>query len=164
MDGEADYDIIKYEKLTSSWNKDPTAFLSLYYSLFYKKSQDLVIYVRQAPSKVCVLGMSTFPSQLARINMHTELVSQKVKKDTILCDLLDASDQIIGHVKAEMEGKLLELNSRFATESLDVLLGGNHFMDIGFIAIILPKVEDTAVQLRDFQTEDEYNSQRKQMS
>ncbi|KAI8644781.1 hypothetical protein BD408DRAFT_412877 [Parasitella parasitica] len=160
MNGEADYDTKKYEKLTSNWNNDPTAFLSLYYSLFYKKSQDLVMYVRQAPSKVCVLGMSTFPAQLARVNMHSELVSQKVKKDTILCDLLDVSDQIIGHVKAEMDGKLLELNSRFATESLDALLGGKHCMDIGFIAIILPKVEDTAVQLKDFQTEEEYFGQQ----
>lgn len=97
--------------------------------------------------------------------MHTQLVSDKVKKDTILCDLLDASDQVIGHVRAEMEGKLLELNSRFATESLDTLLGGKHHMDIGFIAIILPKIEDTAVQLKEFTPEEEYNNkQQQQMS
>ncbi|KAL7320041.1 hypothetical protein PS15m_003111 [Mucor circinelloides] len=165
MDAPADYDIKNYEKLTSNWNTDPTAFLSLYYSLFYKQSQDLTVYVRQAPSKVCVLGMHTYPSNLARIKMHTQLVSDKVKKDTILCDLLDASDQVIGHVRAEMEGKLLELNSRFATESLDTLLGGKHHMDIGFIAIILPKIEDTAVQLKEFTPEEEYNNkQQQQMS
>ncbi|KAF1797549.1 hypothetical protein V8B55DRAFT_1515228 [Mucor lusitanicus] len=158
MDAPADYDTKNYEKLTSNWNNDPTAFLSLYYSLFYKQSQDCTVYVRQAPSKVCVLGMSTYPPNLARIKMHTQLVSEKVKKDTILCDLLDASDQVIGHVRAEMDGKLLELNSRFATESLDTLLGGKHHMDIGFIAIILPKIEDTAVQLKEFTPEEEYNN------
>ncbi|CAO3626880.1 unnamed protein product [Mucor fragilis] len=162
MDAPADYDIKNYEKLTSNWNKDPTAFLSLYYSLFYKQSQDCTVYVRQTPSKVCVLGMSTYPSNVARIKMHTQLVSEKVKKDTVLCDLLDASDQVIGHVRAEMDGKLLELNSRFATESLDTLLGGKHHMDIGFIAIILPKIEDTAVQLKEFTPEEAYNNQQQQ--
>lgn len=61
-----------------------------------------------------------------------------------------------------MDGKLLELNSRFATESLDTLLGGKHHMDIGFIAIILPKIEDTAVQLKEFTPEEAYNNQQQQ--
>jgi glycine cleavage system H lipoate-binding protein len=148
MDDRADYDISQYASLTNPWHQDPTAYLDRYYTLYHKPStteQYASVYVRQSPNKICVLGISQPPANAHSVRMHTSLVNNKVKTDTILCDLLDEAGQVVQQVRAEMEGKLLELNSQCNT-----LLFNGHHMDTGFIAIIMPKVEDTKVQLKEF--------------
>ncbi|KAI9483420.1 MAG: hypothetical protein EXX96DRAFT_141650 [Benjaminiella poitrasii] len=161
MKEQADYNVNDYIPLTNTWQEDPTAYLNRYYTLFYKVSNDPArssVYVRQTPSKVCVLGINddSLIASIKKVRMYTNLVGNKVKADTILCDLLDQDDQIVSQVRAEMEGKLLELNKRFTNESCESLLGKGHHIDIGFIAIILPKTENTEIQLRDFQTAEEF--------
>jgi glycine cleavage system H lipoate-binding protein len=149
MDDRADYDIAQYATLTDSWHQDPTAYLDRYYTLYHKAStapeQFASVYVRQSPNKICVLGISQPPSNVRSVRMHTSLVNNKVKTGTVLCDLLDEAGQVVQQVRAEMEGKLLELNN----QCNELLLNGHH-MDTGFIAIIMPKVEDTKVQLNEF--------------
>ncbi|KAI8967775.1 hypothetical protein BDF20DRAFT_917378 [Mycotypha africana] len=168
-DDSADYNVADYKDLTENWHCDPTAYLHRYYSLYFKKanaSSDAVnVYVRQAPSKVCVLGMSEPPEGIRALKLHTELIGEKVKPDTILCDLMDKDGKLIGHVRAEMEGKLLELNTRLTLteeqqeeDMIDSLLyKEKHHMVIGFIGIILPRFEDTAKQLREFVEETKNN-------
>ncbi|KAI7908127.1 uncharacterized protein BX663DRAFT_493065 [Cokeromyces recurvatus] len=167
MKDQVDYNVNDYISLTKIWQEDPTAYLSRYYSLFYKTSNEPLnrasIYVRQTPSKVCVLGISdvSLMNDVDQVRLYTNHIGNKVKSDTILCDLINKDGQVISHVRAEMEGKLLELNKRFEEkESCQSLLKDGHHMDIGFIAIILPKTEDTKIQLKDFQTEEEYNIEK----
>jgi glycine cleavage system H lipoate-binding protein len=162
MDDSADYEIKDYFELTNNWHGDPTAYLNRYYSLFYKinnnKEQDSFtsdIYVRQSPNKICVLGIVNPSTDIHSVVMNKKLVGEKVKRDTILCELRDAQDNVIGQVKAQMEGKLLELNSRFEKEGNSLLLNGHH-MDTGFIAVIMPKTDETKIQLKGYQTEEEY--------
>lgn len=163
MDAPADYDIKDYAELTNNWNKDPTAYLNRYYSLYYKTVDNEAdtlansIYVRQSPNKVCVLGIVSPSTDIVKVVMNKKLIGDKVKKNSILCEFKDAQDNVVGHVKAEMEGKLLELNSRFEKEGTSLLANGHH-MDTGFIAIILPRVDDTKVQLKGYQTEQEYRT------
>jgi glycine cleavage system H lipoate-binding protein len=163
MDDQADYNINDYAEITKSWNRDPTAYLNRYYSLYYKtlnKEEDplaIDIYVRQPPNKICVLGIANPSSDIVSIVMNKRLVGEKVKKHTVLCELKDAQDNVIGQVKAYMEGKLLELNSRFEKEGNSLLLNGHH-MDTGFIAIIMPKSDETKIQLKEYQTEEEYKN------
>ncbi|KAI9361036.1 hypothetical protein BD770DRAFT_384007 [Pilaira anomala] len=161
MDEPADYDINDYSELTKDWNRDPTAYLSRYYELYYKsvnKDFDPLandLYVRQSPNKICVLGISNPSTDIEKIVMNQQLVGNKVTRNTVLCTFENAQGQVVGHVKAEMEGKLLELNNRFEKEGKSLLFQGHH-MDTGFIAIILPKTDDTKVQLKGYQTEQEY--------
>lgn len=163
MDDHLDYDTNDYAEETKNWNRDPTAYLSRYYSLFYKtvtKEQDPLnvdVYVRQSPNLICVVGIANPSADIVKVVMNTDKVGKKVKKFSILCSLLDAQGVTIGHVRANMEGKLLELNDRFLEEGNSLLLNGYH-MDTGFIGIIMPKSEDNAVQLRDFMTEEEYKN------
>ncbi|KAI7879233.1 uncharacterized protein EV154DRAFT_524786 [Mucor mucedo] len=163
MDAPADYDIKDYAQLTNNWSKDPTAYLDRYYSLYYKtvdtEADPLAnsVYVRQSPNKVCVLGIVSPSTDIVKVVLNKNLVGEKVKKNTILCEFKDAQDNVVGHVKAEMEGKLLELNSRLEKEGTSLLANGHH-MDTGFIAIILPRVDDTKVQLKGYQTEQEYKA------
>lgn len=161
MDDQPDYDITQYSELTANWHKDPTAYLDRYYSLYYKtvdKEQDPLatnVYVRQSPNKICVLGITNPSTDIAKVSLNKSLVGEKVKHGTILCELLSVEGAVIGHVKAEMEGKLLELNTRLEKEGCGLLLNGHH-MDTGFIAIIMPKIDDTKAQLAGYQTEEEY--------
>ncbi|CAO3640461.1 unnamed protein product [Mucor hiemalis] len=163
MDDQADYDITQYSELTANWHKDPTAFLDCYYSLYYKtvnKEQDPLatnVYVRQSPNKICVLGITNPSTDIESVVFERSLVGEKVKKGTVLCELLNTEGFVIGHVKAEMEGKLLELNTRLEKEGCTLLLNGHH-MDTGYIAIIMPKVDNTKVQLAGYQTEEEYKN------
>ncbi|GAA5811348.1 hypothetical protein MFLAVUS_004781 [Mucor flavus] len=161
MDEPADYDIKDYSELTNDWNRDPTAYLNRYYSLYYKsvnKESDPLasdVYVRQSPNKICVLGISNPSTDIEKIVMNTSLIGEKVKKNTTLCTFENKQGEVIGHVKAEMEGKLLELNDRFKKEGRSLLFNGHH-MDTGFIAIILPKTDETKIQLKGYQTAEEY--------
>ncbi|KAI8068127.1 uncharacterized protein B0P05DRAFT_551874 [Gilbertella persicaria] len=146
----ADYDSKQYEAIIASWQQDSTAYLNRYYDLYYKQSNDTLatsVYVRQSPNKICVLGI-TQPPAFDSIHLRVELIGEKVKTDTVLCEL-SKEGQIVGQVRAEMEGKLLELNQRYNTEDPQSLMRDH--MDIGFIAIIMPKTEDSAVQLKEFE-------------
>ncbi|OBZ88947.1 hypothetical protein A0J61_03001 [Choanephora cucurbitarum] len=147
----ADYDSKHYLETTATWQQDPTAYLSRYYELYTKQvNHDLStnVYVRQSPNKICVLGMTDPPAGIDQVSLYTDLVGQKVKKDTILCDLMQEG-KVMGHVRAEMEGKLLELNAKYQTDDISSLIRDH--MDIGFIAIIMPKIEDSSVQLKEFE-------------
>ena len=163
MDDPADYNVSEYADLTKTWHQDPTAYLDRYYTLFYKitnKELDPLntdVYVRQSPNKICVLGIAKASSDIKQVKLRNDLVGQKVRYDTILCELLDQDHNVIGHVKAEMEGKLLELN-RHLEKDIGLLSDGHH-MDTGFIGIIMPKTEDTKFQLKGYLTEAEYKQQ-----
>lgn len=147
MEAAADYKVSDYLELTKPWHDNPLTFLSRYYTLHYKKAslpQTADIYVRQTPSKVIVLGV-TCPN-IVNVIFNTDLIGKKVKPDSVLAELVDDQDQIFT-VRAEMEGKLLELNSKLVDEPS--LLG--HYS--GFIGLILPKIEDSSVLLKDFTSE-----------
>lgn len=159
MEEAADYKVADYLELTAPWNKNPTSYLTRYYTLFYKKvtqnPQAVDVYVRQTPSKVCVLGVASPPEGVKKVKLNTDLVGNKVKHDSVLAELLDDQDQIVAIVRAEMEGKLLELNTRLLDE-LDTLFKDGQHLHTGFIGIILPKVENTAIQLKEFMSDEEY--------
>ncbi|KAI8986576.1 hypothetical protein BDB01DRAFT_834546 [Pilobolus umbonatus] len=158
-----DYDSAEYVQLTKTWNTDPTAYLSRYYTLHYKrvdKARDPLrchVYVRQSPNKICVLGIheQDIINRVHSIHMNRDLIGQNVKLHTILCTLKDKEDKEIGVMCAEMDGKLLELNTRLDSPEGPLLLQ-SHFMDTAHIAIILPKSDDTSVQLKYYLTEEEY--------
>lgn len=158
----ADYSVSDYLELTSPWNQNPMAFLRRYYTLFYKKAsqdpQSVDIYVRQTPSKVCVVGVVSPPEGITKVRLNTDLIGNKVKNDSVLAELLDSEDQVKVIVRAEMEGKLLELNTRLVDE-LDILFKNGQHLQCGFIGVILPKVEDTSIQLKEFLSEEEYQEQ-----
>jgi glycine cleavage system H lipoate-binding protein len=151
------YDASKFYNLTKDWNNDPTAFLSLYYSLHFKvidKSEDPLssnVYVRQSPNKICVLGIVEPPKEYTTIVLSKSLIGEKVKADTVLVEFKNG-ETVVGHVKAQMDGKLLELNDRLEEEDL---LHSNA-MDTGFIAVIMPRSEETSVQLEGYVTKEEY--------
>ncbi|KAI8362780.1 hypothetical protein BD560DRAFT_404075 [Blakeslea trispora] len=144
----ADYDSKHYLETTATWQQDPTAYLSRYYELYSKQADPednlaTSVYIRQSPNKICVLGMSEPPADIDQVHLYTELVGEKVKKNTVLCDL-KREGQLVGQVRAEIEGKLLELNLKYQTEDIASLIRDH--MDIGFIGIIMPKIEELSVQ------------------
>ncbi|KAG1049774.1 hypothetical protein G6F43_007921 [Rhizopus delemar] len=141
-----DYDIKPFLESTADWNKDPNAYLKRYYSLYHKRGQEgeIDVYVRQAPNKICVLGLLEPSRDYKSIKFNTELIGEKIKRDTVLCELLDGEGQTVASVKAHMEGKLLELHTELV-DNLDLLF--NRSLDHGFIAVIMPKHEDSTIQL-----------------
>lgn len=137
-----DYDVTPYLEITAEWNKDDKAYLKRYYTLYYKDD----IYVRQSPNKICVLGLRQ-PSDIKEIKFKTELVGEKVKPTTVICELMTNENEIIP-VCANMEGKLLELHTELA-ENINLLI--TRSLDLGFIAVIMPKYEETSIQLAGYE-------------
>ncbi|KAL0081776.1 hypothetical protein J3Q64DRAFT_1756191 [Phycomyces blakesleeanus] len=173
----ADYDISKYTDRVSLWSNDPNAHLSGYFTLYYHVESELTptkpdtilgdIYVRQAPNKICVLGLSPshpFIVSSSSLNkddlkkecnvvLATELVGTKVTYDTTIAQIIVG--QITYLIKARMQGQLLELNPRLK-DTPELLW--EHTMDTGYIAVIMSRVDDTKQQLKGYLTEEEYNT------
>lgn len=142
------YDAQPFMELTAEWNKDPNAYLKRYYTLYYKKEDNL--YVRQAPNKICVLGLlEASADSIKSIKFNTDLIGQNIKKNTVLCELTGSDDQTRS-VQAFMDGKLLEFNTAL-TDNLDLLF--NRSLDYGFLAVIMPKHENSSIQLQEYQTD-----------
>ncbi|KAI7881537.1 hypothetical protein K492DRAFT_176995 [Lichtheimia hyalospora FSU 10163] len=155
-----DYDIEQHFDLVSSWSKDPTAYLSRYYTLHFHwdKQQDLnreqVVYVRQAPNKVCIVGVTSEHAALKQqdVQVIPKLeAGANVKPETVLCDIV-AGDTTYT-VRAHMRGKLLEYNPRMTTPLLQ-----EKTMTEGYLAVILPFHEDPTIQLKEFINHEEFNT------
>ncbi|KAL0075402.1 hypothetical protein F4703DRAFT_1744202 [Phycomyces blakesleeanus] len=159
----ADYDISKYTDRVSLWSNDPNAHLSGYFTLYYHVESELTptkpdtilgdIYVRQAPNKICVLGLSPSHPFICNVVLATELVGTKVTYDTTIAQIIVG--QITYLIKARMQGQLLELNPRLK-DTPELLW--EHTMDTGYIAVIMSRVDDTKQQLKGYLTEEEYNT------
>ncbi|KAI9009965.1 hypothetical protein CLU79DRAFT_774139 [Phycomyces nitens] len=164
----ADYDISKYTDRVASWTNNPNAHLSGYFTLYYNVESKSTptepgtvlgdIYVRQAPNKICVLGLA--PSHplfsqpnldQCRVELATELVGTKVVPDTTIAQIILGETKYL--VKARMQGQLLELNPRLR-DTPELLW--EHTMDTGFVAVIMSRVDDTKQQLKGYLTEEEY--------
>ncbi|CAO3688787.1 unnamed protein product [Rhizopus microsporus] len=134
------YDAQPFMELTAEWNKDPNAYLKRYYTLYYKKEDNL--YVRQAPNKICVLGLlEASADSIKSIKFNTDLIGQNIKKDTVLCELTGSDDKTRS-VQAFMDA---------LTDNLDLLF--NRSLDYGFLAVIMPKHENSSIQLQEYQTD-----------
>ncbi|KAG0165316.1 hypothetical protein DFQ28_004721 [Apophysomyces sp. BC1034] len=146
-----DYDLTTARQTIAEWNNESTAYLSRYYTLYHHLT--LSVYVRQAPNKICVLGLRqdhpflTAHSTENEVRLNQRLdCGSKVTPDTVICELIVGDH--VQEIKACMHGKLLEVNQRIPE------LIGTRFMDIGFIAVIMPRWEDSEKQLNEFVNKD----------
>lgn len=155
-----DYDIQQHLDLVSSWSNDPTAYLSRYYTLHFQwdkeadANREQAIYVRQAPNKVCILGVTSGHAALKKddVQVIPKLeAGANVKPETVLCDIV-AGDTTYA-VRAHMRGKLLEYNPRMTT----ALIQGKAMTE-GYLAIILPFHEDPSVQLKEFVSQEDFRA------
>ncbi|KAG2219145.1 hypothetical protein INT45_002336 [Circinella minor] len=152
-----DYDIQQHLDLVKPWNNDPTAFLSRYYTLHYHRDSENKIYVRQAPNKVCILGI-TDQHVVKKNNNQDQSVqiipkaesNSNVKPNTLLCEIAIGDSQRY-EIKAHMYGKLLEINPRLL-EKPELLL--DLPMTEGYLALIKAQHEDTSRQLEEFVSAD----------
>ncbi|KAI9262003.1 hypothetical protein BY458DRAFT_515540 [Sporodiniella umbellata] len=140
-----DYDIKPYLESTAQWNNDDKAYLKRYFTLYYKDD----VYVRQSPNKICVLGLRQPVATIKTISFKKELIGEKVKKDTVLCEYVNDHD-ITFQIKANMDGKLLELHQELEND-IELLI--TRPLDLGFIAVIMPKHEDSSVQLAGYEVQ-----------
>ncbi|KAI9490095.1 hypothetical protein BDB00DRAFT_839592 [Zychaea mexicana] len=149
--GDDDYDIKQHLDLVKPWSNDLTEFLARYYTLHYHRDLDNKIYVRQAPNKVCILGITEqHPAILTNKEQSLKLEATlgsnaNVKPDTVLCEIVSGDARYA--IKANMYGKLLEINPRIL-ESSELLL--NKPETEGYLAVIKSQYEDTAKQLEAF--------------
>ncbi|KAF7730656.1 hypothetical protein EC973_001605 [Apophysomyces ossiformis] len=144
---EHDYDLVNAKEITKDWDNNPAAFLPRYYTMYHHQQDP--IYVRQSPSKVCVVGLLPNHAILEDASSKSEIkVTQKVacgakvQPNTVICELM-AGDQVYP-IKAAMHGKLLEVNPRISE------LLYTRPLDNGFIAVIMSRWEDPETQLKDF--------------
>ncbi|KAI8138452.1 hypothetical protein BJV82DRAFT_630887 [Fennellomyces sp. T-0311] len=147
-----DYDIKQHLDITKSWTDNPTAYLTRYYTLhFHSEESDsnATLYARQAPNKVCIVGITDRHSVVVQqkpIKLEATLSSNaNVKPETVLCELVTDDARYV--IKAQMQGKLLELNPR-VLENPQLLL--DKPMTEGYLAVIKPQYEDTSRQLSRF--------------
>lgn len=162
---EGDYSIQEHAKLVTPWLNDPDLYLLRYYTLHYhwddESSYDAAVYCRQAPNKVCVVGITPNHPVLknagtAAVQVIPQLESGKnVKPDTVLCEISSDGGELRYPVKAHMFGRLLELNPRLDKEP-ELLV--QQPLTTGYLAVILPAKEDTAIQLKEFVGPEEYAS------
>lgn len=157
-DEHGDYDVKQHLDLVASWNTEPsTAFLSRYYTLHYhveNNDLDQAVYVRQAPNKVCVLGITPRHPALsaAPVRIESALKSwSNIKPGTVILELVNSDHRY--PIRAHMHGKLLEINPRLADEPE---LLSTRTMTEGYLAIISAAHEDTKVQLKEYITADEF--------
>ena len=154
--GDDDYDIQQHLDLVKPWANDPTAFLSRYYTLHYHRDNDNKIYVRQAPNKVCILGITDQHPAKANNNGQSIQIAAKVesssnvKPNTVLCEIAIGDSQRY-EIKAHMYGKLLEINPRLLEKPELVL---DLPMTEGYLALIKAQHEDTSRQLEEFVSAD----------
>lgn len=139
-----EYDIKLYESLEKKLETEPQRYAERYFS-FYEYKKDENFYVRQAPNKLCIVGLKSVllkeNESIINIELNTDLIAQKVTPGSMLCKINEKP------IYANMHGKLLELNTRLETEPS--LLTTDPLME-GFVAIIQPKQEDPSKQLQDF--------------
>lgn len=161
---EGDYNVQQHAELVTPWLNDPDLYLSRYFSLHYHwddNDYDAAVYCRQAPNKVCVVGVTPNHPALNSGNAQVQLVGKlesgkNVKPDTVLCELTNGDDESVRYpVKAHMFGRLLELNPRLDKEP-ELLI--QQPLTTGYLAVILPAKEDTAIQLKEFVGPEEYAS------
>ncbi|CAO3691870.1 unnamed protein product [Rhizopus stolonifer] len=117
-----DYDVTPYLEITAEWNKDDKAYLKRYYTLYYKDD----IYVRQSPNKICVLGLRQ-PSDIKEIKFKTELIGEK-------CVLIWRAS-CSNYIRNWLRHQLVD-HSTFG---------------FGFIAVVMPKYEDSSIQLAGYE-------------
>ncbi|KAI9321455.1 hypothetical protein BX666DRAFT_1874706 [Dichotomocladium elegans] len=157
-----DYDVKQHLELVSPWSTDPTAFLARYYTLHYyvnPTQSNHTLYVRQAPNKVCILGVA---HDHAALLQHQDLAIEfqpklsagdNVKPDTVLCELVLGETRY--EVRAHMRGKILEFNPRLTSALLR-----EKPMTEGYLAVILPFHEDSAIQLNEYIGEQAYKEKQ----
>ncbi|CAO3640444.1 unnamed protein product [Cunninghamella blakesleeana] len=130
-----EYNIKLYENLERKLKTEPQSYVERYFS-FYEYKKDENYYVRQAPNKLCIVGLKSVVSL-----KEEESEPTIITPGSMLCKINDQP------IYANMHGKLLELNTRLETEPS--LLVTDPIME-GFIAIIQPKQEDPSKQLQDY--------------
>ncbi|KAI9249511.1 hypothetical protein BDA99DRAFT_419700, partial [Phascolomyces articulosus] len=135
------------------WANDPTALISRYYTLYFHSNSETKLYVRQAPNKVCILGMTdqhiallSAKQQQLPIQVTTKVsANMNIKPGTVLCEVTVGDSHF--PIEAHMYGKFLEINPRLL-EKPELLL--DMPMTEGYLAVIKAQYEDTTKQLEEF--------------
>jgi glycine cleavage system H lipoate-binding protein len=151
------YDLDSWAEKTAHWGENPTAFLERYFTIHYEL--DTHVYIRQPPNKLCILGLSaehaivkSSDSISCKFFHESKTKGQKVKPDTVIAEIT-VGEQVYP-VRATVFGEILEVNPRV---SEDANIIRTHALDEGYLVIIRPRSEDTAVQLKGLVDHDTYH-------
>lgn len=142
MQDDHGYDLSQHVKRVAEWTTqdDGRGFVSQYFDLYYHwKKDDLATatYVRQTPSKVCILGVAPTHAVARAAGRIQAIVPKKKKKDKIANNPVIAEitldDGQCVPVRAYFRGFFLELNPRLQ-EDPDLLRRDPFFE--GYLAVI----------------------------
>jgi glycine cleavage system H lipoate-binding protein len=152
------YDLDHWAKETASWSEDPAVFISRYFTIHYEPQSH--VYIRQPPNKLCILGLSTEHAAVkskgdisCKFFFESKTKGQKVKPGTIICEI--TIDDQVYPIKATVFGEVAEVNPR-VTEDANIIR--THALDEGYLAIIRPRSENSAVQLEGLIDQEAYNA------
>ncbi|ORY08143.1 hypothetical protein K493DRAFT_332476 [Basidiobolus meristosporus CBS 931.73] len=171
------YDIEEYQETIKGWDEKNSKYLERYFTKHYfvneatdKEDQ----YIMQAPNKLCIVGLAanhpllaSEASHIKSIEFSEAVLNNKVqgkrKKGalwldprTAICKITLDNEETFT-IRAGVHSQLMEVNEGIV-KTPELLL--NESQSKGYIAILKPKSDNSAIALKECKSEEEYKKLR----